>query len=280
MNLDNLIFKKSITEIIKARTSIRSYNGVPLDKTIGDSIIDVINQVKVPFGTNIRVKLINSKDLDLKLGTYGVIKGTSTFIVSSISKSDNALVDLGYSLERAVLYATDLNLGTCWLGGTFNKGQFAEVMALKDNEILPIVIPVGYPSESRRGVDTFVRFMAGSKNRKAWSKLFFDVDFNTPLKELESLEYFIPLQMVRLAPSAANKQPWRIIKSSNSYDFYLEQSKDSKSDSYNDMHKVDIGIAMCHFELTSAELGLEGHWEKLKLSSQDNKKYIISWVRK
>ncbi|WP_276328029.1 nitroreductase family protein, partial [Clostridium beijerinckii] len=126
----------------------------------------------------------------------------------------------------------------------------------------------------------FVRFMAGSKNRKAWSKLFFDVDFNTPLKELESLEYFIPLQMVRLAPSAANKQPWRIIKSSNSYDFYLEQSKDSKNDSYNDMHKIDIGIAMCHFELTSAELGLEGYWEKLKLSSQDNKKYIISWVRK
>ncbi|WP_242961363.1 nitroreductase family protein, partial [Clostridium beijerinckii] len=63
-----------------------------------------------------------------------VQKGTSTFIVSSISKSDNALVDLGYLLERAVLYATDLNLGTCWLGGTFNKGQFAEVMELKDNE--------------------------------------------------------------------------------------------------------------------------------------------------
>ncbi|AJH00213.1 hypothetical protein LF65_03656 [Clostridium beijerinckii] len=77
MNLDSPIFKKSIIEVIKARTSMRSYNGVPLDKTIGDSIIDVINQVKAPFGTNIRVKLINSKDSDLKLGTYGVIKGTA-----------------------------------------------------------------------------------------------------------------------------------------------------------------------------------------------------------
>lgn len=42
MNLDNPIFKKPITEVIKARTSMRSYNGVPLDKTIGDSIIDAI----------------------------------------------------------------------------------------------------------------------------------------------------------------------------------------------------------------------------------------------
>ena len=54
------------------------------------------------------------------------------------------LIALGYSLEKVILYCTSLGLGTVWLGGTFNKGNFAKAVNLKENEILPIVSPVGY----------------------------------------------------------------------------------------------------------------------------------------
>lgn len=54
------------------------------------------------------------------------------------------LIALGYSLEKVILYRTSLGLGTVWLGGTFNKGNFAKAVNLKENEILPIVSPVGY----------------------------------------------------------------------------------------------------------------------------------------
>ena len=47
-------------------------------------------------------------------------------------------------MESLILYATSLGLGTCWIGGTFKKGQFAKAIDLKGDEILPIVLPIGY----------------------------------------------------------------------------------------------------------------------------------------
>jgi len=34
------------------------------------------------------------------------------------------LENFGYRMELIVLHATDLELGTCWLGGTFFTQQF------------------------------------------------------------------------------------------------------------------------------------------------------------
>ena len=90
-------------------------------------------------------------------------------------------------------------------------------------------------------------------------------------------------EAVRLAPSASNKQPWRVVyKSENkSFDFYLDEDF-----TYNNRFKdvkiqnVDLGIAMCHFESVSNELGLKGKWDiSLKENKFDNHIYIASWFQ-
>jgi len=83
--------------------------------------------------------------------------------------------------------------------------------------------------------------------------------------------------MLRLSPSAANKQPWKVLKSNNHYDFYLNHTMKHAEDGY-DIQMVDMGIAMCHFELTLRELGLEGHWEKRDLASTSSLEYVMSWM--
>jgi len=49
----------------------------------------------------------------------------------------------------------------------------------------------------------------------------------------------------------------------------------------DDMQRLDMGIAMCHFELTARELGLKGKWgiqdPKVKLPD-DLTEYTISWI--
>jgi hypothetical protein len=46
-----------------------------------------------------------------------------------------------------------------------------------------------------------------------------------------------------------------------------------------DMQKNDIGIAMCHFELTSKELGLKGKWDYLQVQKEfDGLEYMKTWV--
>ena len=205
----------------------------------------------------------------MKLGTYGVIKGAKYFLVSVSKKDDLSLMSLGYSLEKVILYCTSLGLGTVWLGGTFNKSNFSKVVNLKDDEKIPIVAPVGYEGGKKSILGALI---GNNKNkRKPFSKLFFNENFNTPLTEENAKEYFEPLEMLRLAPSAVNKQPWRAVKKDNRIDFYVVA---------NNFSNIDIGIALCHFHLTAIENNLHGEF-KIIDSEKENKEftYIMSWIK-
>jgi hypothetical protein len=72
--------------------------------------------------------------------------------------------------------------------------------------------------------------------------------------------------MVRIGPSASNKQPWRIIRDGKNWHLFIQRSffygpRTLGLVGIADMPRVDAGIAMCHFGLTARELGLHGKWE-------------------
>lgn len=84
--------------------------------------------------------------------------------------------------------------------------------------------------------------------------------------------------MVRLAPSAVNKQPWRIVVTDHTVNFYLRRSKGFGKEGKLDMQMIDMGIALCHFALTAKECGLKIEFVKnnLELFSGDMQ-YIASY---
>ena len=189
--------------------------------------------------------------------------------------------DFGYCMEKNILFATSLGLGTCWLGGTLNRSTFLEKMNAAEDELLPAATPIGYAEDNKTLKDRFIRLAVGAKNRKPPEELFFDHSNKTPL-DLNSLGlYSKVLDAVRIAPSASNKQPWRIIKGSgNKYHLYMKEDAAYNAAFKNiKIQNLDMGIAMCHFELAAIELGLKGEWtiEKPVLESGDLK-YIVSWV--
>lgn len=280
----NYIFGKPIREVIKSRISIRTYEPTRLENNTKKSLSDYLDGLKSPFKGNVRLKLIDSGaalNNDIKLGTYGVIKGASSFVAAATTKEGMNLEELGYKLECFVLYATSLGIGTCWLGGTFKKGEFAKALELKEDEILPIVTPIGYPANSEGFVGSMMRRIAGSNNRKAWQELFFDGGFNKRLSKSEAGIYEEALEALRLAPSAANKQPWRIVKEGDKLHFYLHHAKGYSEAMDFDMQRIDIGIAMCHLEMTLKEMNITGSWKKLEPNfkpDNGNIEYIISWT--
>ena len=85
--------------------------------------------------------------------------------------------------------------------------------------------------------------------------------------------------MVRLAPSAVNKQPWRVIAADNTAHFYLKRSKGFGRSTHLDMQKIDLGIALCHFALTAKENGLSIEFLQMDpmLSSDPATEYIGSY---
>jgi hypothetical protein len=284
---ENLNTSQSIVEVIKKRKSIRSYKKSSLKAEDMKKLQEYIQQVKGPFDSKVRFYIVDSqaavKEDNVKLGTYGIIKGATNFIVAVANKDGMSLEELGYKLEAIILYATSLGLGTCWLGGTFKKGEFAKTINLDEDEILPIISPLGYVNESGHILGSIIRSVAGSKHRKAWLELFFNESFDVPLSEEEANSYKLPLEMVRLAPSASNKQPWRIIKKNNCFHFYLKHAKEYSKALGFDIQRIDIGIAMCHFDLTAKELGIFGDWMLLdpKINVPDESyQYIVSWISK
>jgi len=265
----------TIIESIQKRRSVRTYSGKPLSDEHIDKIKQFINQTQAPFGIQARIELIrmNAGEKPIKLGTYGWIKGATEYLALVYEEAPFAETASAYWFEQVLLFCTSLSLGTCWLGGSFSRSDFKKQLSLKSNEKLRIVSPVGYQGENKRWFleGVVVNSDKNHASRKPFGELFFDKEFNNPLTESQAGIFAKPLEMVRLAPSANNKQEWRVVMENNCLHFYKVP--------YIRFDSIDIGIALCHFELSCKELGIGGKYEVLKNYPQDEKNiYVISWV--
>lgn len=270
-------------QIITKRKSIRTYRDEPISPDSKKKLENYIACVDTPFETKTRFALLDAEEMGsqkTRLGTYGVISGAKTFICAITEKTEGYEENLGYAFEKIILYATTLNLGTCWLGGTFNRSKFAKALELKENEIIPVVSPVGYAKENRRLIDSILVKSAGSNTRKDWSEIFFDGEFGKPLEREAADKYADVFDMVRIAPSASNKQPWRIVKYGDMFHFFLCRTLGYKGVLGFDIQRLDIGISMCHFDMMAKELGLTGKWvhKNPGLPLESNTEYIITYT--
>ncbi len=284
-----MIFNRSIIEIIKERTSWRTFSPDPIQESLKKdfTLFLKLNNNQSPFNKysrNYRFTTISIPDFDpneqKKLGTYGFIQGAQEFIVGAIEKSEYDLENYGYLMELLILKATDLGLGTCWLGGFFNKSLFSEKINCNSHETVPAISPLGYPIK-RRTKEKIIRTIIKAKKRRSWDQIFFKNDFATPLMNTELGEFSILLEMVRIGPSAGNKQPWRIVKEGDKkiFHFYIAPQLGKIGQIYKRFTRLDIGIAVCHFDLCAKELGLEGNWDFLNpnIKGSEEYSYTISW---
>lgn len=266
-----------VTDTVKTRTSWRTYLDEPLDEETYNNLKAVLEASKKgPFGTATRFELIDTKTVSGKqsLGTYGFISGARYFIVGAAKNGLMSIEDYGYQLERIILYATEQGLGTCWLGG-FNRKGFTQTINPQLDETMPAITPIGRVPEKRRTIEKMIRWGTGARNRKPWSELFFKGDF-TPLDVEEAGIYAEALENVRLGPSASNGQPWRLIVEDDQVHFYYKPSP-----RYQEMNRLDMGIAICHFDLTVKEQGIEGDWVQQETieSPPAELNYTATWRR-
>lgn len=270
-----------IVETIKKRCSVRTYQDKELEPNVREMLQSYMDNLENPFGMQVKKYIIDKKlaSEGEKLGTYGVIKGASTFMGISVPDKDLAHVAAGYEFENLILEATALGLGTVWLAATFNREGFASAMGVPKNELFPAISPVGYPAAKRSLTESLMRTAMRSSSRKEWNTLFYLDNFQTPLHKDESGDYAEPLEMLRLAPSDKNTQPWRVLKASNSYHFFVTY-KSGISRGEEIIKRVDAGIALSHFHQTVLELGLKGCFKQTEpenIELPQNTYYITSW---
>lgn len=276
-------FGFSVQDAVQERYSVRTFDSRPVEAEVREQILAYAAALRNPLGPQIKVQFIERESAPNgeKLGTYGVIKGANLYLGVTVPDEAYAAEALGYEFEQLVLYATSLGLGTCWLGGTFNRGAFADAMALSGRELFPILSPIGYPAAKKRVTESVFRRALGADKRLPWSKLFFADNFSHPLSESDAGAYAFPLEMLRLAPSATNRQPWRVVVCGNAFHFFEQRSGGGMKMGGVDMQRIDVGIGICHFHLAGMERGLSGRFERCGaggLTVPANAEYIVSWI--
>ena len=271
------------SETIQKRHSIRTYDAKPLSEQDLEKLTAYAKMLQNPFGIPVKVQLLETGDASTKkLGTYGVIKGTKTFLGVTVPKGALSLEAVGYSFEQLILYATHLGIGTCWLAATFDRKAFTGAMNVEDDEWMPAISPIGYPSEKRAISESLMRSGMKSNQRKDWKELFFSGDFRTPLSRTEADAYAQPLEMLRLAPSATNAQPWRVLRRDRAFHFYAKVAEGQGEVDPPIIQRVDVGICANHFCLAAQEQGLSGTLKATeaptKIDVPDNCRYLFTWT--
>ena len=281
-------------DLIGRRYSCRTYLEQPIADDDQARLLDFMaTRTTGPFGAQARFGLLAAAPRDRqvlrRLGTYGFIKGATGFIVGAVRRAPKDLEDYGYLLEEIVLFATGMGVGTCWLGGTFTRSTFVRRFGgLGRDETMPAVISLGHIGDDGRGR---IREREEGGRRLPAGELFFEGRYGQPLPVASAGRYAAALEAVRMAPSATNKQPWRIVRggveelggdalrddagdasrgggiAGRDWHFLLQRTKGYGKGSpvfralrIADLQRVDLGIAMCHFALVARESGLDGGW--------------------
>lgn len=270
----------NIIEIIKGRKSCRTFNQMllyPADRKVLEDFIgentDSIGEEKINLC--IIEKKNRSKRMDLN---YGMIQGHNTYLLGTTKSSKDSRVHYGYLMEKVVLKATEIGISTCWIG-YFDDNYFNEIVIEKGFEIPGIVI-LGYAMHRQTSFDKLARYAVNASRRISWEKLFFNYNSRSPLTPDLIQEYSDSLEMVRLAPSSGNTQPWRIFFNDATREFHFYKKPISKRYEEKGLHDIDLGIALSHFELTSLYNNLSGSWirqKQGKIDYIDDLQYIISW---
>ncbi len=274
-------------EVIPRRASWRTYDGQPLAADVADRLAGMLAAPpEAPFGSRVRLHLLADFDAKkrgvTKLGTYGIIKGARSYLVGRVRKGPQAMVDYGFCFEWAILQATALGAGTCWLGGTLKRSAFGQAVGAEDDELIPAVSPVGRAVPKRRTLDKVMRWGAGSARRKDPAELFFSGSFDTPA-DLDGLgDWARVLQMVRSGPSASNKQPWRVVVGPDAkrFDLFIQRNAGYGVFGDVDLQRIDAGIAACHFEAAAGALELPGGWTDdppAGIELPDRTEYVLTW---
>ena len=240
-------------ELIRQRRSVRTFDGRPLKAEDREKLLAFAAQVANPYDLPIAWRILSAREHGL---SSPVISGTDTFIAGKLRRAPHAEEAFGFAFERFVLYAQSLGIGTTWIAGTMNRPAFEAAMALEGGEVMPCVSPLGYPAAKLSLRESLMRKGVRADSRLDFGALFYDGGFDRPLTQAAAGNLSRPLEMVRRAPSAVNKQPWRVVLIGKSAHFYEKKSKGYVDESGWDLQKVDVGIALCHFACGLEEQGI------------------------
>lgn len=224
----------NLLQAINVRKSRRSYLTRPIEAEKLNALQKSIDKYNEEGGLSMRLIEDGSNAFRGLRKSYGMFSNVRSLIVLKGKKSDVHLKEkCGYYGEFLVLEATALQLGTCWVGASFDQSD--SVFTTADNEELVCVITVGNVSDTSRFKENVIRSLAHGKAKTL--EYFYKADKTPPHWFLEGIH------AVQKAPSAINHQYYTFE--------YKNDVVAASTPNKTNFDMVDLGIAKAHFVIAT-----------------------------
>jgi len=162
-------------EVLEKRRSIRKYKDAPVPR---EKILRMLEAARIAPSASHRQPwhfiVVEDKETIKKLAKNEWAAEAPVMIVGLADQAASpnwCSNDLGIALEHLVLAATNLGLGTCWMGQTGREEMIKSLLGIPDNFKVVAVVPVGVPDETpapkeRKSLDAIVSWEKyGSKSQ-------------------------------------------------------------------------------------------------------------------
>lgn len=213
-------------EAIRARHSVRSYLPKPIEPDTLEKLRAILDECNRESGLHLQL-LEDAGDTFKGIFLKASGLGSAPSAIACVGRDAEDLDErVGYYGEKAVLYAQQIGLNTCWVGMAKAKNVPVEI---PQGERLSIAIAVGY-GESQ-----------GVPHKSKTPEQVSSAEGDAP-------EWFRKgVELALLAPTAINQQKFEIHLSADGNVTF--------SDLKGPFSKVDIGIVKYHFDVARREYG-------------------------
>ena len=235
-----------LIDAINIRTSIRSYDPDPIDDDTArqlDMTIDAVNML-----ADAHIQLVRDQPaVFADANASGHLNNATNYLAVVGPKDDGARERAGFYTERVVLAATLRGLGTCWVGGSWDRSKAARHCRLSAGEELYLGVVIGYPERHFDRMAKSYTELAAMRDAHRESKTY--EQFTAPMGDearAAAPDWFkAGVQAAMKAPSAMNRQP--IVFSYNPDDDTAAAMIDPNVESGQALN--DLGIAKLHFQI-------------------------------
>ena len=233
-------------EAVGKRSSIRTFSGPP--DAEGLAVLSYLCHRCSMNGVRLEMGMADENCLYRTIPFVEPIVGSGRFIAVIRDKGvQSSSLWAGFCGELLLLQAVTLNLGTCWVAGTYSK-KVVDI-PLNEGEELSAIIAVGIPQNE--------------ENPRPKRKKLTDICRTDPAQW--PVWAYQAAECVRIAPSAINRQPWYI--SLRGHTLLLEKKLPCSM--------LDLGIALLHLLIGSGgrdytlRIGQGSQIAMLRLNDED-----------
>jgi len=246
-NMDNKALGfdyEGLGSAINVRRSRRKYTGTPI---AGDTAIElqrIVDQYSESANVRFELALNDSATFNMFTKSYGMFSGVNDYIAAIVKKGDETAKErVGYFGQLIVLQATNLGLGTCWVGISSNVS--AMPFSLADDEELACTILVGNVDRENSPKEKFVRSIIHRKTKHIEEMYRFMPESDVSATDVLALPDWFNQGMlaVQRAPSAKHCQPVMFSYSAPGIVTASVPNYDGPFEAF------DLGIAKAHFQI-------------------------------